>query len=44
MTENAFKLPSNNTGIRLPITYYKSCSKSKEAISICTIDNETKKI
>ena len=25
-------------------TYYKSCSKSKEAISICAIDNETKKI
>ena len=23
-------------------TYYKSCSKSKEAISICAIDNETK--
>jgi len=25
-------------------TYYKSCSKSKEAISICAFDNETKKI
>ena len=25
-------------------TYYKSCSKSNEAISICAIDNETKKI
>jgi ribosomal protein S18 acetylase RimI-like enzyme len=25
-------------------TYYKSCSKNKEAISICAIDNETKKI
>jgi len=25
-------------------TYYKSCSKSKEAISICAIDNENKKI
>jgi ribosomal protein S18 acetylase RimI-like enzyme len=25
-------------------TYYKSCSKSKEAISICAIDNETKEI
>ncbi|WP_438989044.1 GNAT family N-acetyltransferase [Polaribacter sp.] len=25
-------------------TYYKSCSKSKEAISICAIDEETKKI
>jgi ribosomal protein S18 acetylase RimI-like enzyme len=24
--------------------YYKSCSESKEAISICAIDNETKKI
>lgn len=25
-------------------TYYKSCSKCKEAISVCAIDNETKKI
>lgn len=25
-------------------TYYKSCSKSKEAISICAVDSETKKI
>ena len=25
-------------------TYYRSCAKSKEAISICAIDNETKKI
>ena len=24
-------------------TYFKSCSKSKEATSICAIDNETKK-